>query len=69
MRKIRQKAERLVYRNILKVDLNQESVKMTVTTTAVIINGSIYVCPVYARHSVNRFTSCLITMPRTNLWR
>lgn len=67
MREIRQKTEGLVYWNVLEIDLNQESVKMTVTTTAVIINGYIYVCPVNARHCVNRFIYCLITMPRTNL--
>lgn len=53
MRKIREKLEGLVYWNVLEVELNQENVKMTITTTAIIINGYVYVCPVYARHCVN----------------
>lgn len=38
------------------MDLNQERVKMSITTTAIIISGYFYVCSVYARHCVNRFT-------------
>ena len=38
------------------MDLNQERVKMTITTTAIIISGYFYVCSVYARHCVNQFT-------------